>query len=376
MHKLITQSLHTLFVAITFMTLLGSHSAYTDTNDPADAATAKATDAVTTTGNSLTIVAVGDIMMGTIYPVDILPPEDGKGIFQFVRGELRSGDIVFGNLEGSLCDEGKPIKCNVPLSGNCFEFVMPTRYVNHLKGAGFSVLNIANNHILDSGIEGAESTINVLRGAGIQVTGGETIAYQNKKGRKIAVPGFSYKVSPYGFSILDIPEAKEIVARLKKTHDLVIVSFHGGAEGKRALHIPKGDETFLNENRGNVIKFAHAVIDAGADMVIGHGPHVLRAMEVYKGKLIAYSLGNFLTYAVFNLKGPNCLSVILKARIDASTGDFLDGKLVPIRLANGGIPEPDATGESIRLIKDLTTADIRNRSIIIEDNGVIRPLNR
>lgn len=376
MRKLYTQSLHTLFVAITFLILLGSHSAYTDTNDSADTGTTKANNALARNNDTLTIVAVGDIMMGTIYPVDILPPDDGKGMFNGIQGEFNGSDVVFGNLEGALCDEGKPIKCKVPLSGNCFEFVMPTRYVNHLKGAGFSVLNIANNHILDFGLDGAESTLNTLRGADIQATGGETIAYLDKKGKKIAIPGFSYKTSPYAYSILDISEAKEIVARLKKSHDIVIVSFHGGAEGKHALRIPKGDETFLKENRGNVIKFAHAVIDAGADMVIGHGPHVLRAMEVYKGKLIAYSLGNFLTYALFNLKGPNCLSVILKARIDASTGDFLDGKLVPVRLANGGIPGHDQTGESIRLIKDLTAADIKTRSIIIEDNGVIRPASR
>jgi hypothetical protein len=326
--------------------------------------------------NHLTIVAVGDIMMGTIYPVDVLPPEDGKGMFKPVQGEFQGGDIVFGNLEGSLCDEVNPVKCKVPLSENCFEFIMPTRYVSHLKEANFSVLNIANNHILDFGLEGAESTITTLRNAGIQVTGGETIAYLRKNGIKIAVAGFSYKASSCAYSILEIPEAKEIVARLKKSHDIVIVSFHGGAEGRHALHIPNRDEIFLEENRGNVVKFAHAVIDAGADMVISHGPHVLRAMEVYKGRLIAYSLGNFLTYGLFNLKGPNSLSVILKARIDATTGNFLDGRLVPVRLINGGIPELDPSGEAIRLIKDLTATDIKPRSIVIEDSGVIRPIKK
>jgi poly-gamma-glutamate capsule biosynthesis protein CapA/YwtB (metallophosphatase superfamily) len=362
MLRLLVQPLRILCIVITLWSSQGCQSAYTDTSISAS--------------HSLTIVAVGDIMMGTIYPVDILPPEDGKEMFQRVREEFQSGDIVFGNLEGSLFDEGKPMKCKAPLRGNCFEFVMPTRYASHLRGAGFSVLNIANNHILDVGLEGAESTIATLRGAGIQATGGETIAYLNKKGTKIAIPGFSYKASRYAYSILDLTESKETVARLKKSHDLVIVSFHGGAEGRHALHIPNRDEIFLEENRGNVVRFAHAVIDAGADMVIGHGPHVLRAMEVYKGKLIAYSLGNFLTYALFNLKGPNCLSVILKARLDATTGNFLDGRLVPVRLVNEGIPEIDPDGDSIKLIKDLTAADIKPHSIIIEDNGVIRPLNK
>jgi poly-gamma-glutamate capsule biosynthesis protein CapA/YwtB (metallophosphatase superfamily) len=280
MLRFIIQPLLILFIVVTLWGSQGCKSAYTETN----------------THSTFTIVAVGDIMMGTIYPVDILPPDDGKEMFKAVQGEFQGGDIVFGNLEGSLCDEGKPVKCKVPLSKNCFEFVMPTRYSIYLKEAGFSVLNIANNHILDAGFEGAESTIRNLRGVGIQATGGEKIASLDKNGKKIAVPGFSYTASSYAYSILDVSGAQEIVARLKKDHDIVIVSFHGGAEGKQALHIPKGDETFLEENRGNVIRFARAVIDAGADMVIGHGPHVLRAMEVYKGKLIAYSLGNFLTF--------------------------------------------------------------------------------
>ena len=353
--------IHPILILCIAFTLWGSHgctSAYTETK----------------TNSFLTIVAVGDIMMGTIHPVDILPPDDGKGMFKGIQGEFKGGDIVFGNLEGSLCDEGKPLKCKIPLSKNCFEFVMPTRYACYLKEAGFSVLNLANNHILDAGFEGADCTINNLYGVGIQVAAGEKVAILNKNGKKIAVPGFSYKASPYAYSILDIPGAQETVTRLKKDHDIVIVSFHGGAEGKNALHIPKGDETFLEENRGNVIRFAHAVIDAGADVVIGHGPHVLRAMEVYKGKLIAYSLGNFLTYALFNLKGPNSLSVILRARIDAATGSFVDGRLVPVRLGNKGIPEPDPSGESIRLIRDLSATDIKPQSIVIEDNGFIRPL--
>jgi len=357
MNKSFIQALLILGVTLTLCSSQGCKNAHTETNAPA----------------TVNIVAVGDIMMGTTYPVDILPAEDGEGIFWKVQGEFQGGDVVFGNLEGSLCDEGKPTKCKLPLTGNCFEFVMPVRYSRHLKEAGFSVLNIANNHILDFGLQGAESTVAVLGSAGIQATGGERTAYLSRNGKKIAVPGFSYKASPYAHSLLDISGAKAIVTALKKSHDIVIVSFHGGAEGKGALHIPKRDETFLEENRGNVIKFARAVVDAGADMVIGHGPHVLRAMEVYKGKLIAYSLGNFLTYAVFNLKGPNCLSVILKARINADTGDFIDGRIVPVRLVNGGIPEPDESGEPIRLIRDLTTADIKQSSIIIEDNGVIRP---
>lgn len=324
-------------------------------------------------GESFTIIAVGDIIIGTTYPVDVFPPEDGKEIFKAVQQEFHGGDVILGNLEGPLCDQGTPMKCKTSFEEDCFEFVMPTRYARHLKEAGFSVLNIANNHSLDFGCECADNTVVTLRDAGIQATGGKTTARINKNGKRIVVIGFSYKASAYAHSICDVLGAQKIVANLKKDHDIIIVSFHGGAEGTSALHIPKGDEIFLNENRGNVIKFAHAVVDAGADIVIGHGPHVLRAMEVYKGKLIAYSLGNFLTYGLFNLNWPRALSVILKVRIDAATGNFIDGRLVPVKLANGGIPKIAPTDEPIRLIKALTETDIGPQSILIEDTGAIRP---
>ncbi len=329
---------HPLLILCIFFTLWGScgcKSAYTETN----------------TNSTLTIVAVGDIMMGTIYPVDILPPDDGKGIFKAIQGEFKDGDIVFGNLEGSLCDEGKPVKCKVPLSKNCFEFVMPTRYAGHLKEAGFSVLNIANNHILDAGFEGAENTITTLRNAaGIQVTGGERIANLARHGKRLPFPDFLTRLLPMRVPFW-IFQGRKVISRLKKDHDIVIVSFHGGAEGKHALHIPKGDETFLEENRecDQICPRCHRCR-------CGHGyrprASCAQAMEVYKGKLIAYSLGNFLTYALFNLKGPNSLSVILRVRIDAQKRPavFSDEALVPVHLVNRGflslIPPVNQSGLS------------------------------
>lgn len=130
-----------------------------------------------------------------------------------------------------------------------------------------------------------------------------------------------------------------MIIRSAKAHsDVVIVSFHGGAEGENALHVTGMKEMFAGENRGNVREFAHQAVEAGADLVIGHGPHVLRAMEVYRKKLIAYSLGNFLTYGMFNLKGPNGTGAILQVRIDSETGGFLSGRIVPTSLQQGGTP--------------------------------------
>src|SRR4029079_4437742 len=86
--------------------------------------------------------------------------------------------------------------------------------------------------------------------------------------------------------------------------DLVVVTMHAGAEGSDHQHVRPGNECFLGENRGNSVAFAHSVVRAGADLVVGTGPHVLRGMEWYRGRLIAYSLGNFAGYDVFSLGGP------------------------------------------------------------------------
>ena len=91
------------------------------------------------------------------------------------------------------------------------------------------------------------------------------------------------------------------------------------------------------EDRGEVVKFAHAAIDAGADLVVGYGPHLPRAMEFYKGKLIDYALGNFVTYGPFNLKGPNGLTLILLAKFDKK-GTLLEARAVPFVRAEAGHP--------------------------------------
>jgi poly-gamma-glutamate capsule biosynthesis protein CapA/YwtB (metallophosphatase superfamily) len=314
----------------------------------------------------ITITAVGDIMMGSTYPSDHLPPEDGKGIFAGVREKLKAGDIVFGNLEGPLIDNGTPVKCKNKTS-QCFEFVTPTRYAGHLKDAGFSVMNIANNHTFDCGVTGAENTINTLKTVNIEATGGATIARVFVKGKHVVVVGFSFMLSDNAYSIHDIDMAKDIVKKLKEENDIVIVSFHGGAEGRSATRLTNVNEMFLGEPRGNVMKFSRSVIDAGADLVLGHGPHVLRAIEVYRGKLIAYSLGNFLTYKMFNVKGPNGLSAILTIRMNADNGEFADGILIPLKLTKDGIPEIDPSGEAIKLLKELTRQDIKSKALTIDE---------
>lgn len=317
----------------------------------------------------ITIAAVGDIMMGSVTPQRWLPPGDGEGLFDGVAAYFQGADIVFGNLEGTLMDGAEPGKCRDSRSPWCFEFKTPTRYAHYLKKAGFNVLNIANNHAWDFGWEGVSSTLETLRGIGLQPAGGQALATFDIRGKRVALAGFSYSPSLYSHSLLEIDGAAEAVRKLKERFDLVIVSFHGGAEGKAAVQVPDRAEIFLGENRGRVIRFSRAMIDAGADLVLGHGPHVLRAMELYKGKLIAYSLGNFLTYGYFNLKGPNGISGVLKVRLDPHSGRFLDGTLVPVRLVRGGLPERDPEEEGVRIVQQLSKNTFPSSELVICDEG-------
>lgn len=320
----------------------------------------------------ITVTAVGDIMMGSRHPTPRMPPCEGRYLFSGVREHLGNSDIVFGNLEGPLTDECNPQKCRNG-STECFEFFTPSTYANHLKEAGFTVLGIANNHAYDCGIEGIENTIGALKASDLKFCGGQNIARFSIRETVVAVVCFSYNSSDHAYSINDPDFTEEIVSELKSENDIVIVSFHGGAEGKRATHIIHNEEFFLGENRGNVVKFARTAIDAGADMVIGHGPHVLRAIEIYNGKLIAYSLGNFLTYKMFNVRGISGISVILSVRLDPLTGNFLGGNITPVKLTSSGIPRIDPEGKAFSVINNLIRSDITEPRATIDENGIIAP---
>lgn len=309
--------------------------------------------------NVVRVNAVGDIMMGTTFPEDILPPEDGATLFADVRPLLSGADIVFGTLEGALTNDGRSPKCGdwkpTPGGRPCFAFRTPPRYAYYLAEAGFDVLNVANNHSLDFGLDGLDNTLAALDNAGIQAAGGERVARFSVHGKTVAVAGFSYSFpNRYVHPLLDIGRARQIVSELKATHDLVVVSFHGGAEGSAALAVRDADEEFLGERRGNPVRFAHAVVDAGADLVLGHGPHVPRALEVYRGKLIAYSLGNFVVYSMFNLKGPSGVSYVLQAELSADTGRVLAVRTPSVELRNLGIPYVDPAGRAETLLRELS----------------------
>lgn len=275
--------------------------------------------------SSISIIAVGDIMLGTDFPNDRLPPQNGKFLLKNISEIISNADISIGNLEGTILDGGTPKKICKDTS-ICYLFRTPKRFASNLKNAGFDIFSLANNHANDFGDSGKISTESVLDSLSIGYSGRTGTYYSAKvKNKKIAFMAFA----PSGGvnSINKIKSAVKSIRKLKEKNDIVIVSMHGGAEGDNAIHVKNELEMFYGEKRGNLVEFSHAVIDAGADLVIGHGPHVPRAVEIYKNKIIAYSLGNFCTYKGFRISGIRGYAPILKVELSLD-GTFLNGQII------------------------------------------------
>lgn len=320
----------------------------------------------------IVFAAVGDVMLGSAFPDDGgLPPDDGAGELAEVAPILSAADVAFGNLEGPLADGGTSEKCAHSRPGRCYAFRVPTRYGRTLRQAGFTVMSLANNHAGDFGPAGRESTRRALDAVGIAHSGEPgDVARLLPKGRRLALVAFATSEATYDLN--DLETARRVVEELKATADLVVVSFHGGAEGAAHQHVPTGPEEFYGENRGDLRTFAHAMVDAGAALVVGHGPHVVRGMEVYRGRLIAYSLGNFATWGSFNLAGPNGVSLVLEARLGPD-GTFRSGRVHPLRQVKPGGPRADPSGEIIPLLRRLSREDFGGAAVEVGDGGEISP---
>jgi poly-gamma-glutamate capsule biosynthesis protein CapA/YwtB (metallophosphatase superfamily) len=329
---------------------------------------------------ALTIAAVGDILMGSAP--DRLPPNNGRGFFDRVVEALRS-DLTMGNLETPLTDATGFTKCQKPpppststpppsgppAKETCFAFRLPPAYATVLRDGGFHVLNLANNHTNDAGPTGLRDTRAALGTAGLKPTGGAgEIALHEANGIRVAVLGFG----PYAWmqSVTDLDAATRLVRRASEQADLVVVNMHVGGEGADHQHVKPGTEIFLGENRGDPIGFAHRVVDAGADLVVGHSPHVLRGMEFYKGRLIAYSMGNFAGYKVLSTAYPLGVGAVLRATL-TKDGTWLRGTLVSTEMINSGIPATDPRARALPLIRDLSAADLPSSAVSVGPDGTL-----
>lgn len=317
----------------------------------------------------LTVAAAGDTMLGSDIKKGArgLAPGNGEGLLADVASIFAAADVAFLNLEGTFSDDLPQTKCG-PTSSSCYSFRTPTRYTAALTQASIDVVSNANNHAMDLGEPGMEDTLAALDSVGIAHTSryGD-IGWLERDGVKIAVIG-----AHSGSCCLNVNRLEEVqgaIVQADREADIVIFSFHGGAEGSGARHVPGRTEIAWGERRGDVKALARAAIDAGADLVLGHGPHVLRAMEVYRGRLIAYSLGNFVGYRQFGTRGGHGgTSVVLQAEL-ADNGVLISAQLHPMMLDSEGIPRPDPERAAFPSIQELSDADFPDSPLIVGPDG-------
>ena len=318
--------------------------------------------------DTITVAMCGDIMMGTTFPSVQLPPNDGKDLFKDTKAITQAADIALGNLEGAMSDEGASRKGNGP---NTYAFRMPERFAPLLTDAGYDYLCMANNHAKDFGDVGIANTEKCLDQQGIKYSGIEG----RKESAVVELNGVRYGICAFGHNQYtlkhkDLKTVKRIIDDLKTKSDIVIVTFHGGAEGRTKNHLPYGTEVFLGEDRGSLREFAHFCIDNGADVVFGHGPHVVRAMEIYNNHFIAYSLGNFCTPYGMSLTGISAYAPVVEVKINGE-GEFIEGQIHSFLQAKGVGPRKDPSNAVAREIKQLTESDIKGSPIKISAEGKI-----
>lgn len=299
----------------------------------------------------VTLEWVGDIALSTQRG---LPPGGLAHELAPVSRALHGADLTAGNLEGTLSTGGTS-KCGGGIGGgDCFAFQAPPSTARSLRALGFDLMNMANNHSLDYGYSGRSQTIAALDGAGVAHTGlpGE-ITVLRVHDVKVAFLGFA----PYAAdaNLLDVPAARALVRRARRRAAIVVVIIHAGAEGANQLHTPYGEEHYVGEDRGNPRAFAHAVIDAGASIVLGSGPHVIRGVERYHGHLVAYSLGNFVGYHTLGDSGVLADSGILRVTLGPK-GHLLAARWIAIWIS-GGLPRPDPSDASAHLVASLSRED-------------------
>lgn len=319
------------------------------------------------------LVFTGDINLGTRTLPDGIPPDSGRQLFAGTDSLLR-GHLVVGNFEGVLSDSGESSKC-APNSTRCYAFATPTWLAPRLKEAGFTHLNLANNHANDYGLDARRHTESTLRDLGLVPYGpldmvAITPVYQDGHYMLVGLVGFT--TYPHSYNLLDLPGSQAIVSAVRPLVDVLVVTFHGGLEGAKAVRVPQGPELLGKEPRGNLRQWTHAMIDAGADAVVGHGPHVLRGVEFHRGRPIFYSLGNFVTYRGFNLEGPLGLTTVLQLDLDAQ-GGYAAARMPALRQLPQAGAAPDSSGAALELLRRVTRLDFPVNGARFGPDGTITP---
>jgi poly-gamma-glutamate capsule biosynthesis protein CapA/YwtB (metallophosphatase superfamily) len=316
-------------------------------------------------GQTFTVAWGGDLTPGSSYGS---PPAAGRTMLAAIAEPLRRADVAAVNLEGTL-GRGGPAKCANGVSSTCYAFQAPAANALALADPGIDVVNVANNHAFDFGAIGARLTQDALRRHGIRSTGrAGQIAYLDLPRSRVAFVGFA--AYPWAAPIRDLGAVRALVAEAARHANVVVAFVHAGAEGAGQVHTPDRDEEAFGERRGNPRAFAHAAVRAGADLVLGSGPHVLRGMELFRGRMIAYSLGNLAGYRNFALGGRSGLSGLLTVRVGPQ-GGFGAGAFTSLRLTGPGLPRLDPSGAAARLVSAVSRQDFGARAVRIGRDGAL-----
>lgn len=302
--------------------------------------------------SDVTLLAVGDIMMAR-HIGKIFHKKGGEHIFQKVSPLFQEADIAFCNLESVL---GEP-QDNIPFAEKPFNFRASTECAQALADAGFDVVSMANNHAMDYGPRPIQTTRALLADLGLQPFGAgkdlaeaTTPALMDVKDTRVIFLGYAIADSsrPFagrhqpGMAPIDVALIRRDIRKWRDQADVLIVSMHWGLEYH---HEPSPTQRAV----------ARKVIDAGADMILGHHPHVLEGLETYKGKTIVYSMGNF----VFDQKQKADARESMMVRVTIHDKKISAVETVPVDKFEGYLPKP-AEGAS----KDAIAKNIAGYSLL------------
>jgi hypothetical protein len=323
------------------------------------------------TAAGVRICAGGDVTLGTNLDtgwvhtararlgrrVESLP--DPHGLLEPLRPLLADADVVLWNAEGAIGDGPVNRRKCAPGSTSCFAFRMPAATAEALRRVAADsaavVVNLANNHARDDGDVGRRNTLRLLDRAGALTTGADTLATEvvTARGDTLAILGFAQWTGP---DPRNLPAVRRHVRRAARDHRRVVVTMHMGAEGRGRQNTVDAREESFGEDRGNVVAFARAAVESGADLVIGHGPHVMRAVQWRDSALVFYSLGNLATYGPFSLAEPSNRGGLACAVLDGD-GRIVAAELRSTRQLPPGIVQPDSTHRAAAIADSLGQVD-------------------
>ena len=300
---------------------------------------------------------------------------DPASLIAPLRPLFADADIVLLNVETAIGRGPAKTKCG-PRSKNCYAFRSPPSAAAALRSLGradaYVVGNVANNHARDAGDVGVDSTIAYLNRATVLVTGADTMATPMLMPGGVTVGILGFYAGDMVNDARNIAAVRRHVARAVEMYGTVVVTAHIGAEGIQWQRVGDSTEFFLESriDRGNPVAFARAAIDAGAALVVGHGPHVLRAAEWRGDRLALYSLGNLVTYGPFNNAEPINRGAVACADLDGTS--VVGADLRPTVQVAPGVVRADPSGRALRLIDSLSVLDFPATGVRVDGWGELR----